>query len=160
MFKISVTRRINKPINEVFSLLSDHANYSRFKGIDESRLIQQGHEDKNGLGAIREIISAAGTLHEEIVRFETPAQSDNKTAVIGYKIIFSEPLPYEHFLGEVHLSQTGGQISSQVNSVTDVKWISQGRINTFLLGPFFYDKQIQKHGSRAFGSILKYIDTL
>jgi|AntRauMFilla1563_2_1112583.scaffolds.fasta_scaffold21332_2 hypothetical protein len=155
MFNISVERIINKPIEQVFELISDHANYSQFKGVDKSSLLKQGTEHKNGLGAVREVVAAIGTLHEEIVRYE-PASSksdqETKTAVLGYKIIFSKPLPYDHHLGEVHLSEVDGK--------THAKWISKGRINIFLIGPLYFDKQIQKNGSRAFGSILKYIDNL
>jgi len=151
MFNISVKRTINKPIEQVFATLSDHANYSQFKAIDGSRLIKEGSTDKNGVGAIREIVAATGTLDEEIVRYEPPTEA-NKKALIGYKIIYSKPLPYEHHLGEVSLTETDGK--------TNVHWVSKGRIKTFILGPLYFDKQIQKNGARAFGSILKYIDKL
>ena len=143
MFSIFVQRTINKPIEEVFALLSDHANYSQFKGIDESSLIKQGTENKNGLGAVREIVAAGACLHEEIVAFDPPH-------LLGYKITYSKPLPYDHQLGEIKLTEKDGK--------TYVEWRSQGRITTPILGKFYFDKQIQKHGSRAFGSILKYID--
>lgn len=152
MFDILAERSIEKPIEQVFALLSDHANYSQFKGIDKSRLLCEGTPHKNGLGAVREIVTAGGTLHEEIVRYEAPDENANKTALIGYKVIFSKPLPYEHQLGEIRLTETDGK--------THVHWVSKGRIKTFLLGPLYFDKQIQKNGARAFGSILKYIDKL
>ena len=152
MFNVSVERTIKKPIEEVFAILSDHANYSQFKGIDKSSLLTEGTVHKNGLGAVREIGTASGTLHEEIVRYESPEDNDGKTALIGYKIIFSKPLPYDHQLGEVRLSETDGY--------THVQWVSKGRIKIFLLGPFYFDKQIQKYGARAFGSILKYVDNI
>ncbi|MFT6267660.1 MAG: hypothetical protein ACJAVV_000459 [Alphaproteobacteria bacterium] len=155
MFNIIAERTINKPIGQVFELISDHANYSQFKGIDKSSLIKEGSEHKNGLGAVREVVAGAGTLHEEIVRFEPPnndQEDGNKTAVLGYKVVFSKPLPYDHHLGEVHLSQNDDK--------TDVRWLSKGTITTFLLGPLYFDKKIQKNGARAFGSILKYIDKL
>jgi uncharacterized protein YndB with AHSA1/START domain len=151
MFDISVERSINKPIEQVFAMLSDHENYAQFRGIEKSSLLTKGKIHKNGLGAVREVV-AGGTLHEEIVRFEPPEDSHNKTALIGYRVIFSKPLPYDHHLGEIRLSESNGQ--------THVHWVSKGRIKTFLLGPLYFDKQIQKHGARAFGSILKYIDKL
>ncbi|MBF7073205.1 SRPBCC family protein [Glaciecola sp. MH2013] len=142
MFSIHVERTINKPIEEVFAVLSDHANYAQFKGVDASKLLIEGSEHKNGLGAVREIIASGANLHEEIVAFEPPFK-------LGYKIIKSSPLPYDHFLGEVTLEERDGQ--------THVIWRSQGRITTPLLGRFYFDKQIQKGGARAFGSILKFI---
>jgi uncharacterized protein YndB with AHSA1/START domain len=145
MFSIHVERTINKPIEQVFAILSDHANYAQFKGIDESNLIKKGETDKNGLGAVREIIAGGANLHEEIVAFDPPFK-------LGYKIIKSSPLPYDHQLGEVVLKDVEGK--------THVTWRSQGHITIFLLGSLYFDKQIQKGGGRAFGSILKYIDTL
>jgi uncharacterized protein YndB with AHSA1/START domain len=143
MFSICVERLINKPIQEVFDALSDHGNYSQFKGIDESNLIVEGVSDKNGLGAVREIIAGGANLHEAIVKYEPPY-------TLGYKIIKSNPLPYDHQLGEVTLREDNGK--------THVTWRSKGHITIFLLGTFYFDKAIQKGGSRAFGSILKQID--
>jgi uncharacterized protein YndB with AHSA1/START domain len=143
MFSINVQRTINKPIAEVFAALSDHANYQTFKGIDKSRLVTQGANDTNGLGAVREIVAAGATLHEKIVKYEPPY-------TLGYLITYSKPLPYQHELGEITLTEQGEQ--------THAQWVSKGHINIPILGTLYFDKQIQKHGSRAFGSILKAID--
>jgi uncharacterized protein YndB with AHSA1/START domain len=144
MFSIKVLRTINKPIAEVFAALSDHANYSTFKGIDKSRLIIEGKVDKNGLGAVREVVAAGAMLREEIVKYEPPYK-------LAYNVIFSKPLPYDHEIGEITLTENEGK--------TDVEWISKGTIKIPLLGPWYFDKQIQKNGGRAFGSILKEIDS-
>jgi uncharacterized protein YndB with AHSA1/START domain len=142
MFSISVERTIDKPIADVFKMLSDHANYSQFKGVDKSSLIKEGTSDRNGLGAVREIQAAGATLHEEIVAFDPPH-------LLSYKIIYSKPLPYDHEFGEVKLSEVEGK--------THVHWRSKGHIAIPLLGNWYFDKQIEKGGQRAFGSILKYI---
>lgn len=143
MFSIHVERVIHKPIEVVFAALSDHANYQQFKGVEQSRLIKRASPDENGLGAVREIIAAGATLHEEIVGYEPPT-------FMAYKIIYSKPLPYQHELGEVCLQTC--------EEGTKVTWRSQGHINVPILGTWYFDKQIQKHGARAFGSILKSID--
>ncbi|GBL04309.1 SRPBCC family protein [Glaciecola sp. KUL10] len=142
MFNISVNRIIDKPIQVVFDALSDHANYQTFKGIDKSSLIKEGSEDKNGLGAVREIVAGNSTLHEEIVTYEPPTK-------LGYKITYSKPLPYDHQVGEITLEEKDGQ--------THVTWCSKGHITIPILGTWYFDKQIDKFGSRAFGSILKTI---
>jgi uncharacterized protein YndB with AHSA1/START domain len=145
MFSISVERTIDKPIAEVFKVLSDHANYSQFKGVDKSSLIKKGNTDENGLGAVREIKAAGATLHEEIVAFDPPY-------LLGYKIIHAKPLPYDHKLGEVKLTEVDGK--------THVHWRSQGHISVPVLGDLYFDKQVQKVGQRAFGSILKFIENM
>lgn len=144
MFSIKVERTINKPIDIVFAMLSDHANYSQFKGVDASSLVEKGVDDPNGLGAIREIVAAGGTLHEKIVAYEPPT-------LLSYQIVYSKPLPYQHELGQIRL------VAIDENT-TSVEWVSKGRISIPLLGPWYFDKQLQKNGARAFGSILKSID--
>ena len=145
MFSIHVERTINKPIAEVFAILSDHANYAQFKGVDKSTLLVEGKHEKNGLGAVREIVAGGANLHEEIVAFEPPYK-------LGYKVIKSKPLPYDHELGEITLEERGDK--------THVTWRSVGHISIFLLGSLYFDKQVQNVGSRAFGSILKHIDAM
>lgn len=143
MFHIQISRLIHKPIEDVFAILSDHANYQRFKGVDSSRLLEQGTAQPNGLGALREIVAGKSVLHERIVDFESPHR-------IGYLIEYSHPLPYRHQLGIITLVEKDGG--------TEVSWESKGHIAIPLLGNWYFDKQIQKHGARAFGSILKAID--
>ena len=145
MFSIHVERTINKPIEEVFAILSDHANYAQFKAIERSNLLIKGKHETNGLGVVREIISGGSNLHEEIVAYEPPYK-------LGYKVVKSKPLPYNHQLGEITLKDKDGK--------THVTWRSQGHITIFLLGSLYFDKQIQSVGSRAFGSILKQIDNM
>jgi uncharacterized protein YndB with AHSA1/START domain len=145
VFSIHVERTINKPIEEVFAILSDHANYAQFKAIEQSNLLIKGKHETNGLGAVREIISGGSNLHEEIVAYEPPYK-------LGYKVVKSKPLPYNHQLGEITLKDKDGK--------THVTWRSQGHIVIFLLGSLYFDKQIQSVGSRAFGSILKQIDNM
>ena len=145
MFSIHVERTINKPIEKVFAILSDHANYAQFKAIERSNLLIKGKHETNGLGAVREIISGGSNLHEEIVAYEPPYK-------LGYKVVKSKPLPYNHQLGEITLKDKDGK--------THVTWRSQGHITIFLLGSLYFDKQIQSVGSHAFGSMLKQIDNM
>ena len=145
MFSIHVERTINQPIEKVFAILSDHANYAQFKAIEQSNLLVKGSDEPNGLGAVREIISGGSNLHEEIVAYEPPYK-------LGYKVVKSKPLPYDHQLGEITLKDEGGK--------TNVTWRSKGHITIFLLGSLYFDKQIQNVGSRAFGSILKQVDNM
>ena len=145
MFSIHVERTINQPIEKVFAILSDHANYAQFKAIEQSNLLVKGSDEPNGLGAVREIISGGSNLHEEIVAYEPPYK-------LGYKVVKSKPLPYDHQLGEITLKDEGGK--------TNVTWRSKRHITIFLLGSLYFDKQIQNVGSRAFGSILKQVDNM
>ena len=143
MFNIQVSRVINADIESVFAVLTDHANYQRFRGIDASVVIKNGKEDANGVGAIRVITAGRHVLTEKITAFEYPTRFD-------YKIIQSSPLPYEHELGQVRLEQH--------HEGTSVVWRSKGRIKVPIFGRLLFDKSIQKNGARAFGSILKQVE--
>lgn len=145
MFSIQVERIIDKPIDFVFAKLSDHANYAQFKGVEASNLIVEGKLEKNGLGAVREIIAGGANLHEEIVVYEPPFK-------LGYKVVKSKPLPYDHQLGEITLKEIDGK--------THATWRSIGHITILVLGSLYFDKQIQKNGGKAFGSILKQIGNM
>ncbi|WP_395341279.1 SRPBCC family protein [Ningiella sp. W23] len=144
MFNIYVQRQINKNINDVFAQLSNHAAYDQFKGVDAAALLERGSETPNGLGALREIRAGKSVLHERIVAYEPPN-------LLAYKIEYSKPLPYKHELGEIRLEEN--------EQGTLVTWRSKGIIAIPILGPLYFDKQIEKFGARAFGSILKTIDT-
>jgi uncharacterized protein YndB with AHSA1/START domain len=143
VFSIKVERQINKPADEIFALLEDHANYQNFRAIDKSTLLEHGTQEANGLGALREIVAGKSVLRERIVEFKRPH-------CLAYIIEYSKPLPYQHDLGLITLSET--------EAGTLVVWESKGHINIPFLGTWYFDKQIEKIGSRAFGSILKAID--
>ena len=145
MFSIHVERIIDQPIDFVFAKLSDHANYAQFKGVEASNLIVEGKLEQNGLGAVREIIAGGANLHEEIVAYDPPYK-------LGYKVVKSKPLPYDHQLGEITLKEIDGK--------THATWCSKGHITVFVLGSLYFDKQIQKNGGKAFGSILKQIGNM
>ncbi len=147
MFNINITRLLEADISQVFTLLADHGAYGEFKGIDEAKLLEPGKSEKNGIGALREIRSAAGVLRERIVEYEYPYK-------LGYLIEYSKPLPYRHDFGLITLSEK----QEGTQKCTEVNWQSKGHITLPLIGKYYFDKQIERGGSRAFASILKQID--
>ena len=142
MFRINVERIINKPIGEVFEYLSDHENYSHFPVVDKSELLEQGKDDKNGLGALRRVEIGVTSLEERITLFERPTR-------LYYLIEKSKPLPFIHDLGEIELFEQGSQ--------TKVIWRSEGHINIPIIGSLVFDKLINKQGAAGFNKILNWI---
>lgn len=71
-----VERIIPAPIDRVFELISDHANYSQFQGIQSSELVREGEAEKNGVGALRRIKSRPLRFDEEITAFERPTRME------------------------------------------------------------------------------------
>ena len=76
MATVNVERTIPAPIEAVFDVISDHAGYSRFPGIQSSELVREGEAEPNGLGALRRIRSRPLRFEEEITRFERPSRMD------------------------------------------------------------------------------------
>ena len=143
MFDIKVTRWLNKPIEDVFESLADHANYQRFNAVEASELIEPGHAEPNGEGALRRVVVKPFTLFERIVKFERPH-------CIGYQIERSSPIRFVHEIGQVNLIPKDGG--------TEVTWISKGYLAVPIFGKLFLDKQVQKQGGAGFASILKAVE--
>ena len=142
MFHIHVERTVNKDINTVFDALADHAAYDQFPGVDKSILVEHGHEEKNGKGALRIIGAGALELHERITEFGRPFR-------MHYRIEESRPFRLDHRRGEITLHRVGDQ--------TRVIWISSGHIKIPLAGHLL-DKLAGKQFSKAFASVLKAIE--
>ncbi|MBT0586644.1 SRPBCC family protein [Alteromonas oceanisediminis] len=143
MFNIRVERTINKPIDIVFAMLSEHENYQSFPGVDSSTLLEPGDNEKNGIGALRQVKLGPVVLKERIVAFMRPT-------LMEYRIEHSKPFKFVHELGQITLSEKDGK--------TDVVWISKGYIATPILGRLVLDPMINSQGAKGFASILKAID--
>ena len=138
MKTITVTRVIPAPIERVFDLLSDHANYKANFGVKESRLLKDGKPERNGLGAVRYIDAGILRFEEEITAWDRPRRFD-------YRITKCSA-PLEHEGGSLRFEAIGGG--------TLVTWTSTMRMNVPLVGGLLTKILAAKIG-QAFGSMLK-----
>lgn len=138
---IVVMHTIPAPIGDVFDVLSDHAGYTAFKGIKGARLLQEGEDDRNGLGAVRRIELGGVWFEEVITAFDRPGRMD-------YKILRSRP-PIEHELGSIRLETT--------EQGTKVTWTSTFRVRIPLIGGWMTGLAANA-GEKAFGDMLKAIE--
>ena len=143
MFEIHITKTLNKPIDEVFELLADHANYQSFRGIKKSTLLEEGRHERNGEGALRFIDLGSVKLTERITHFERPTRLD-------YLIEESTPLPFKHQNGSITLRAEEGK--------THVDWVSKGYIAMPILGRLVFDPLFESQGAKGFASVLKQIE--
>ena len=120
MRTIRVERRIAAPIEQVFEVLSDHAQYARFPGIRRAELISPGRAERNGLGAIRRVLIGPLRFEEEITAFERPTRLDYLIVKIN--------APFRHQGGSIRLEDAG-------DGTTDALWTSVYEIPVPLLGP-------------------------
>jgi len=138
MRTITVQRTIPAPIEKVFDVLADHANYKTFPGVKDSRLVEEGKPDRNGVGAVRHIVTPGVWFKERITAYERPRRFD-------YRIIESS-LPLEHEGGSVRLESFGG--------ATQVTWTSTMRLKIPVIGGLLTKLAAGKL-EQAFGSMLK-----
>ncbi|WP_201584029.1 SRPBCC family protein [Psychrobacter immobilis] len=144
MFKIKVERIVKKPINEVFEALSDHASYGLFKAVGTAKLLTEGDEERNGVGALRSVQTGAFKVWERITAFERPTH-------MQYQIEKSKPIKMQHNKGIVDLKDLG-------DGTTHVTWVSEGRIVVPLIG-WALDRKMQKQGTKVFNSMLKSLES-
>ncbi|MGM8884473.1 SRPBCC family protein [Psychrobacter sp. 1U2] len=144
MFKIKVERIVKKPINEVFEAISDHASYGSFKAVGTAKLVTEGDEERNGVGALRTIQTGPVKFWERITAFERPTH-------MQYKIEKAKPVKMKHDKGVIDLKDLG-------DGTTQVTWVSEGRIAVPIIGRVL-DRKMQKQGTVGFNSILKAIES-
>lgn len=144
MFKIKVERIVRKPIDEVFEALSDHASYGLFKSVGVAKLVTEGDEERNGVGALRTVQTEAFKVWERITAFERPTH-------MQYQIEKARPIKIEHYKGIIDLKDLG-------DGSTHVTWISEGRLVVPLVGRLF-DRKMQKQGTIVFNSMLKSLES-
>ena len=118
MRTIRVERTIAAPPERVFEVITDHAQYDRFRGIRGSELLSEGDPAPNGLGAIRRILIGPLRFEEEITAYESQKRMDYLIVRIN--------APFEHQGGSMRLTAADGG--------TKVEWTSTFRIPLPLIG--------------------------
>ena len=72
MQRIELSREIPAPPEAVWEVLADHRGWSRWAGIREAVLRNEGYPPPNGLGATRVFRAHGLAVEEEITAFEPP----------------------------------------------------------------------------------------
>jgi hypothetical protein len=99
MQQIEIIQTFNKPVEQVFTDLSDHTTFGAIVGADIQRIKDSMNTDKNGMGSIRLIKSfPAQPFEETIVAFEPHK-------FIAYQV--SKGSPIKNHRGELHFSGEG-----------------------------------------------------
>ena len=141
MKTITVQRTLQAPIDRVFDVLADHANYKSFPGIKDSKLVREGKTERNGVGAVREIDAGKAWFQEEITAYERPRRLD-------YLIVKSRP-PLEHQGGSVRLEPTGAGCT--------VTWTTTVGVKLPLIGGLL-DRLLMPQLERGLIGTLKHIE--
>ena len=142
MFKVKIDCVLNKNIEVVFDAITDHGNYKQFPGIDKSKLLEEGKNEKNGQGALRIINAGMFEFRERITCFE-------RASKMYYHIEETNPIPMRHDKGEITLEKMGEK--------TRVLWLSEGHMKVPIIGGAL-DKLVEFQVTRAFRAILNHIE--
>lgn len=88
----------------VWRVLTDHCGWTRWAGVKEVVLRQQGDPPPNGLGAIRVVRKSGIAVEEEITAFDPPQR-------LAYRLVAG--IPIRNHEGEVclDLSESGTRVT-------------------------------------------------
>ena len=85
MRRVEVEGTVAAPRPAVWKVFTDHVGWTRWAGVKEVVLRQQGDPPPNGLGAIRVIRSGGLAIEEEIVAFDAPKR-------LAYRLVAGIPV--------------------------------------------------------------------
>ena len=148
-----VVCEIPAAMEAVFGRLADHAHYDQLPSVSLSKLLREGRETRNGLGAVRELNVSVIRFIEDITAYQPPRLLEYRVRACylrfgrsGWQI----PFPLIHQLGRITLVETA--------SGTQIDWLSQFTVKL----PFgeLIAKCMRPLVERTFARILKEIEHL
>lgn len=135
---------IHAPIERVWEMVSDHEGYTQFRVVTFAKLLKEGQNERNGLGAVREIHLLGTKFVEEIIAFEPPRRLD-------YKVIRCS-MPMEHEKGCVDLIPRG--------EGTEIHWVTRFYIKVPLIGTWLGHRARLQFRDAFYDSLLELKDKL
>jgi len=143
MYEIHVSTTIAAPAEQVFDALTNYEHFFRGPG-STCRLIQEGREQRNGLGAVREIVSAGLVFTEEITKFDPPREFE----YVIRKLVNGrgKPIRLRHERGWIEVVPTG--------TATRVDWYSRFAVPIPVLG-WFLERFLGARGMAGFQRLLE-----
>jgi len=142
MRTVRVERTLEAPIETAFDLLTDHAEYKRFRAVHGSKLLTEGRTERNGVGAVREVIIRPLRFIEEVTAFERPT-------LLSY-LITDINVPFEHQGGTIMLEP--------IDSGTRAVWTSTLRVPIPVIGGAVERLVWDPALSRGFRQVLEDVD--
>lgn len=143
MYEIQASIAIDAPAERVFAAVSNHEGFLRGPNMS-CRLVKEGRESRNGLGAVREVTWDGSVFTEEVIAFEPPR---HYTYVVR-KLVNSrgKPVPMVHERGWLEITSLG--------EATRVDWRSRFAITLPVVG-WFLERFVGPRAARGFREILQ-----
>lgn len=115
---------IPAPMHRVFEILADHEHYDRLRSVTYSSLLTPGKADRNGVGAVRELLVKSIRFIEEIRGYAAPLSLEYRVLecylCVG-KNTRQIRFPLVHQKGLITLSEQQGG--------THIHWLSQYQVD-------------------------------
>lgn len=143
MYEIRVTESIQAARERVFDALADYEHFFHGPGFEYCRVTVEGEEDRNGLGAVREISVNGLIFTEEIVRFERPSRLDYIVRTLVRAS--GKPVPLRHQGGQMQLTESADG--------TEIEWVSRFEVTVSLLGRLI-ERFVGPRTARGFSALL------
>ena len=126
MPEIHASQGFKAPPDRVFALLSDHVAFLSGGGL-RCRLLREGHDARDGVGAVREVRAGGLIFIEDIIAFEPP----HHLAYVIRQLTWrgGRALPIRHERGWIDVVPDGAG--------TQVDWRSRFKVDVPVLGPLF-----------------------
>jgi Polyketide cyclase / dehydrase and lipid transport len=138
MYTIDVGIHINAPIGRVWDQFADYEGYTDIREVSSAKLLQEGNDERTGVGAVREVRIKGVTFVEDIVTFDAPK-------CLEYRVKKSS-LPMKHEIGRMEFSPSG--------EGTDVHWTSRFELAVPLIGKML-ERFLGASMSKTFTSCLE-----
>jgi carbon monoxide dehydrogenase subunit G len=147
MYQIHVGITIDAPPQQVFDALTDHERFIRGPAVT-CRLLAEGRDHRNGLGAVREATSEGMVFTEEITAFDPPRHFEY---IVRRVIDPSGRLArFRHERGWLDVMSNG--------ETTRVDWYSRFKVTMPIVG-WFAERMIGPRAAAAFQQLLDQAKT-
>ena len=118
METIEVGIHIDAPIEQVWELFTDYEAYTDMKEVSSAKLLQEGRDERAGVGAVREVRLLGIRFVEDIVTFEPPN-------CLEYRVKKCS-MPIRHEIGRMEFTPS--------KEGTDIHWTSRFEFPVPLVG--------------------------
>ncbi len=139
-FSFHLQCHINAPPEPIFAMLIDHEGYRFFPGFLTSKLIREGVEHRDGVGARRAGWFKGTHVVEEVLKCEPPHRIEYRTIKCT--------IPLDHDRGVIELVVNG--------SGTDVSWVTSYGVAVPVIGDLL-GRMTRASVNKSIGNILKHV---
>ena len=147
MYEIHVTITINAQPQRVFDVITDHGRFFRGPSMT-CRLLAEGRNQKNGLGAVREVTTEGAVFTEEITAFDPPRHFEY---VVRHLIDRrGKPARLRHERGWLDFLASG--------ETTRVDWYSRFEVTIPIVG-WFAERMVGPRAATGFRRLLDQAKT-